>query len=276
MNVRFFDSADELLERAEPFLLQHEAENNLLLGITGRMKKSREAANVLCIVEDRGEVVVAAAQAKTWNMVISRGPVEAIDLMVSQLSAKPQAAGVPGVSGPSKASARFAEKWSELRRTRATHHTWLRIYETRAVSPPRDVVGSMSQATRLDLGLVVEWMIEFSKLIGDQNHTRREEVEERLDAGHFFLWRDGGQVVSIAGWAGPTPNGVRLNSVYTPPEFRNRGYASANVAALTQHLLDGGRKFVFLFTDLKNATSNSIYQKIGYRAVCDFDDYRFG
>ena len=49
----------------------------------------------------------------------------------------------------------------------------------------------------------------------------------------------------------------------------------ATVAALSQLLLDSGRKFCFLFTDLSNPTSNHIYQAIGYRPVCDVDEYRF-
>ncbi len=31
----------------------------------------------------------------------------------------------------------------------------------------------------------------------------------------------------------------------------------------------------FLFTDLGNPTSNHIYQDIGYRPVCDVDEYKF-
>jgi predicted GNAT family acetyltransferase len=44
---------------------------------------------------------------------------------------------------------------------------------------------------------------------------------------------------------------------------------------LTQQLLDGGRRFCFLFTDLANPTSNSIYQRIGYRPVSDVDLWSF-
>ena len=35
------------------------------------------------------------------------------------------------------------------------------------------------------------------------------------------------------------------------------------------------RRFCFLFTDLANPTSNSIYQRIGYRAVTDITLWRF-
>lgn len=63
--------------------------------------------------------------------------------------------------------------------------------------------------------------------------------------------------------------------MYTPPELRGRGSASALVAAANQAQLDAGRRFCFLFTDLANPTSNKIYRDIGYEPVCDVDEYRF-
>ena len=79
----------------------------------------------------------------------------------------------------------------------------------------------------------------------------------------------------MAGFSGATPNGIRVNLVYTPPEYRKKGYATSCVAALSQTLLDQGRKYCFLFTDLANPTSNHIYQTIGYQPVCDMNDYWF-
>ena len=78
----------------------------------------------------------------------------------------------------------------------------------------------------------------------------------------------------MAGVGSQTPNGVRIGPVYTPPEARNRGYASALVAAISQAQLDAGRRFCFLFTDLANPTSNHIYQMIGYEPVRDVDMWR--
>jgi hypothetical protein len=81
--------------------------------------------------------------------------------------------------------------------------------------------------------------------------------------------------VSLAGWGGRTPNGVRIGPVYTPPEHRRRGYGSAVTAAVTAEQLAAGRTFCFLYTDLANPTSNKIYTEIGYELVCDAIDYAF-
>jgi len=62
--------------------------------------------------------------------------------------------------------------------------------------------------------------------------------------------------------------------VYTLPEHRGSGHATALVAALSRELLARGKRKLFLTTDAANPTSNAIYARIGYRPQnedCHFD-----
>jgi hypothetical protein len=63
--------------------------------------------------------------------------------------------------------------------------------------------------------------------------------------------------------------------VYTPPEHRGRGYASTLTASVSQRMVDEGRRFCFLYTDLANHTANKIYRAIGYVPVADALMLRF-
>lgn len=72
----------------------------------------------------------------------------------------------------------------------------------------------------------------------------------------------------------PLEGVVRVQAVYTPPERRNRGYAGACVGDLSGRLRDDGHQCM-LYTDLDNPTSNSVYRRIGYRAVAEGLRYRF-
>jgi predicted GNAT family acetyltransferase len=90
----------------------------------------------------------------------------------------------------------------------------------------------------------------------------------------MWLWEDDGEPVSLAnralvgGEPGlPSVPLVRIGPVYTPPERRGAGYASANVAALSQLSLDQGCTAAMLFTDRANPTSNKVYQGVGYRVI---------
>jgi hypothetical protein len=97
----------------------------------------------------------------------------------------------------------------------------------------------------------------------------------RARLSESYLWEDP-QPVSLACIARYTPHGAIVGPVYTPPEARGHGYASACVAALSQSLLDRGREFCALFTNMANPTSNHIYQEIGYQPCEEFAEYRFG
>jgi predicted GNAT family acetyltransferase len=66
----------------------------------------------------------------------------------------------------------------------------------------------------------------------------------------------------------------RVGPVYTPPECRGRGYASALTAFVSKRIRDAGDD-ACLYTDLANPTSNKIYAAIGYEPVGDFVDYKF-
>src|SRR5207245_451759 len=90
------------------------------------------------------------------------------------------------------------------------------------------------------------------------------------------LWEDGEVPVSMAATGGSTPNGGRVYAVYTPPEHRRKGYASALVAVLSRRLLDRGPRYCFLCTDRPNPTSNHTHRPTAYELVPPVDPRRFG
>jgi predicted GNAT family acetyltransferase len=83
------------------------------------------------------------------------------------------------------------------------------------------------------------------------------------------LWELGGAPVSMAALTRRVAGMVRVGPVYTPPELRGHGYASAVTAEVSRAALADGAEEVLLCTDLANPVSNSIYQHIGYRPVED-------
>jgi predicted GNAT family acetyltransferase len=95
-------------------------------------------------------------------------------------------------------------------------------------------------------------------------------VKTSVTSGTLFCWELDGAIVAIAGHAPiVTAESVvigRVGPVYTPPEYRGRGFGSAVTANVTQQLIAKGAR-VMLFTDAANPTSNSIYQKLGYRLI---------
>jgi predicted GNAT family acetyltransferase len=280
MELRRYHQAQAFYEQAESFLLAHEAHHNLILGLCSALiddPRRFDEPPYLATVED-GDVVVAAALRTPPNrLVLSEMETdEPLPVIAEDLGALYPA--LPGVLGPGGISLRFAELWQERSGQPFHKRSGQRIYQLESVNPVSGVPGRMRRATPADRELAVNWFQAFSDEVGDARGAEdiKRGVDQRFtrrNTGLYFWERE--QPVAMAGYGGPTPNGIRIGPVYTPPEQRGHGYASACVAGLSQLLLDEGRRYVFLFTDLSNPTSNHIYQEIGYRPVCDVDEYIF-
>ena len=103
-------------------------------------------------------------------------------------------------------------------------------------------------------------------------------VRERLDDRRLWLWEDeAGVPVSLAARTPAVAGVARIAPVYTPPEHRRHGYATAVTAACTADALARDAERVVLFTDLADPSANAMYQRIGFRPaggrrVVQFDD----
>lgn len=282
LSVTAPSSVDEFLALAGAFLEAHEAENNLIFGICSTLRSSPEIfaePPLFRVVSDAaGSVAATALRTPPWNLVLSWiDDLEAVDALVPTLRDQP----LPGVLGPTEPAARFAARWTEATEQAARIDVGERIFRLeRLVSPEHPATGSWRTATQGDRDLIARWMLAFNKEASPEAPPADDwlAIADRWIAGvqrRLYLWEDCGEVVSLAGAGGETPHGIRIGPVYTPPERRARGYASSLTAAATADQLARGRRFVFLFTDLANPTSNKIYRQIGYEPVCDIDMYRF-
>jgi predicted GNAT family acetyltransferase len=148
---------------------------------------------------------------------------------------------------------------------------------TEVRQPPHPVQGELRRASEEHRELLVAWERAFvadAGVIPSAAAEAERTVERRLAAGSAHLWHDG-QPVSMLALSPQIAGTVRIGPVYTPPEHRRHGYASAAVAAASQGSLARGASRCMLFTDVANATSNRIYAAVGFRRVADWEELEF-
>jgi len=279
VRLQRFSNPKEFLKASHDFLSKHEVENNLLFGIIETLVSQPErypTTPYLALVYKNDRPVLVALRTPPHSFVLSKTEdLESLEVVARDL----QETALPGVSGAKLEAETFAKIWQRL--TRQTYQLTMpqRIYALRQVVPVHNVPGSIRLANEEDRPLLNEWISAFhaEALSSGPPQDAALIVTTYLNGKNrdFYLWEVAGQAVSLAGFSGPTPTGIRINAVFTPQGERRRGYASACVASLSQHLLDTGYKFCCLFTDLRNPTSNHIYQTIGYTPVCDVHAYTF-
>jgi uncharacterized protein len=270
------------LEAAGSFLERREAEHNLLFGIAASLitdpQRPMTAPAEFGVVRRGGEVVAAALMTPPYNLVLSwTDDPEAMAALATEYARA--RIDVPGLTAPPAMAQAFSDAWLGPRGQMAVRTLAERIYRLERVIAVQGVQGAMRVADTADRDLLVRWMHAF--LAEALGHPRSVEAEILIDGAlrtgsrRFYLWEVDARPVSMAGVTGPTPHGIRVGPVYTPPGERGHGFASALTAAASQAQLDQGRRFVFLFTDLANPTSNKIYQAIGFEPVIDIDQWSF-
>jgi len=272
--IRRHESADAFLERAARWLLEAEAEHNLLLGLTAQLREGDhgyESPIYLATIEAQGRVEGCAFRTPPFKLGLTRLPLDALPALVEDIAGVYDT--LPAVLGPPPVAERFAQLWSERRQTPRRLAMRQRIFSLERVKPAaRAVPGELRVAEAADLPLVRGWAEAFERDANVFSGHSNALMTRLVARGAVYLWCDE-EIRCMAAAMAPTPNGVRIGFVYTPEELRGRGYATACTLAASQRLLDEGRRFCFLYADLANPTSNAIYERIGYEPVCDVVDY---
>jgi uncharacterized protein len=282
MQVRRFDDVAAFREVATPYLVRDEARHNLILGISSTLMQKPDLHPVfdLWVASDGDEVTGAALRTPPFNLVLAQPSNDpALDALVDRMIAEGQ--DLPGVVGATPEVERFVGAWTAEHDVDAAIVFRHGIYELREVMQVPAAPGGARPVTPEDRDQVIAWAIAFADEVLPEETDRERHVrliDSRLrataDAG-LWLWEDARGPVSLCGYGGSTPNGIRIGPVYTPPEHRGRGYATSLVAQQSHWLLGGGRSLCFLYTDLDNPTSNALYRRIGYRMVAEAREVRF-
>jgi predicted GNAT family acetyltransferase len=263
-------------------LVESEAQNSIILKCAKRFKDGENNPDWYCaaVKNDAGSVVLIAMCTPPWNVVIyGTGNMideEAVGLLVKELYNAGYT--LNGVTGEKVIAELFSEYYTKLAnkiskiKVRLNPMVRKELSSDIAFSP-----GYLREITEEDLCFTPywnkEWAIDCHQDIGDIAGYA-EDHKNQTGKNLLYVWVDK-TPVSMAGLQAPMPNGTNIGKVYTPPHYRNKGYGTACVWHLSELLLNKGNKFVSLFADADYPVSNKVYQKVGFRNVCLYQEMKF-
>ncbi len=282
--IQTYPNANIFLEDCQTFLEEQEAINNLILGLSLQMTQGADAesARFYAILNDQKGLVGCAIQTSADRNILIASKEEDFESLLEAMANMIEAENIrfPGVLGPKKLAHCLAEVCAQHYGLVAPKLVFDQgVYRLDAlILLPKIASGRFRFAQKTDRASILPMFKAFSvEALGED--ISDEEAEKPIAAleskGALAVWEDEGIIVSIAAFGRQTKNGVSVSHVYTPPEYRRKGYASSCVFQLSEYLLSQDFAFCTLFTDLANPISNSIYQKMGYRQVADFATYVF-
>lgn len=275
IHVRRYTDGPAFARLVSPFLLRHEAINNLAFRIVGRFADGTVPvppdvylAAAFASASPEAEVLGVALRTPPFNLALAYPGGSAVAALVADAMAFGPLPGIVGEVADTELGAAF---WAAASGGTFAPMVALRVHELTRV----DVMpgaGLLRAAVEADRTRLAQWEQAFyaEALPNDAPHHSGP-----INLDGFYVWEVDGVPVTMARGLSAGPHTTVITAVYTPPEYRRRGYATSAVAALSGRLLERGHGSCVLFTDLANPTSNAIYRRIGYRPVGDFSNLLF-
>ncbi len=266
-----YHSAKQYLEASQQMLEERELQNNLILGLCNAIIEKNLPAKDCVFINAYESGRLMSTSINTIGRAIVSCSTEDTQ-SVKELAAYYRDQDIPlkGVFGeinPATAFARFYGCGFATDMTMIVHRL-SRVNDLPVVS------GSFRTAVNEDLEMIMDWTLRFQKEADPAYPTSGDENLNKVRSGiadrDFFLWMDKNVAVSMAAINRKTRNVGVVGYVYSPEEHRKKGYATALVQKLSEHILQRGFKYCGLFTDQANPTSNHIYGKIGYDPLTTF------
>ncbi len=259
------NSAD-LCATIAPWLAANLAQHALICGIAARLPTAATTGAWGGVFVRAGEPVLALIQTPPWPVIIdSTLPVDAAVVQEAWELFRVAGRKVNAVNGP----VAWAEALAAAQGRRIVDRMDLRVHRlVGAPQLPSRPPGAARSFRRDEIPLIQEWRRDFSAEIGEPGPTPSTTEAESL-LGSLLAWTVDARPVAMAARARPVLGGWSINSVFTPPVLRGRGYAGAVVHAVCAQVLAEGATYVVLNTDLANPISNHLYARIGFVPVCD-------
>jgi ribosomal protein S18 acetylase RimI-like enzyme len=269
------DDADAFLAAAAPLLERDRAANSGFVSWAKSFARNLPAKGeviLLATVHDNKVPVGLALRRGGGPLVLGESVAASADAIAAAVARDMH--DLQGIVGGLAACEAFARRWRTMTGRVHTLRFHLRDYALTAMPPPASRPGAARAATEDDAAGLGDWLVAFlteARVVDDPKRAR-SSIPKRIADGKLWVWDDAG-AKSMLGAFDVDDTAARIAPVYTPPEYRGCGYASALATAVSRTLLERGKQVIYLTTDLANATSNNIYQRIGYRPVGD--QYQF-
>ncbi|HET6444086.1 MAG TPA: GNAT family N-acetyltransferase [candidate division Zixibacteria bacterium] len=127
-----------------------------------------------------------------------------------------------------------------------------------------------------DLDRVTAWRVAYSvELLGIVENQQlweqsRSNMEDNVQSGQSWVLEDGGRIVANTSFNAAVKEAVQVGGVYTPPEFRGRGYGRCVVAASLLDARESGVETAVLFTGDANIPARKAYAALGFKRIGDY------
>lgn len=273
MKLVTFTDAERFLDRCEGWLLERsDIHNTMYSSLLLVARQSRVITGPYwfgAIENGDGDIVACGFHNLPDGLYMAEIPDSIVDAVVESII---DAVGVPHrIMAPRDTAALLVERSSERSGVWGRlHDRWLTYRLDEAVAGVEGVSGRLRKGRQEEDDLIAKWGRAYEEEEPGHINVPEFMLRKRFE-GNLYIWDHNGPR-SLLTLSGPAGKGIRISSVFTPHDFRRRGYASAAVATVSEAQLSSGREFIVLSV-IDGHPAERIYQRLGFRLLGSRDCY---
>ena len=273
-----YSESSAFAEKVEPYLYVDEEKNSLFIGILSQVKAGRYEDYFLATAEKEGEVLAACLMTPPYSLqLIVFEPEPDIEKKIAQHLLN-TGIEVSGIMGEQEAVRNFSDAWTAETGDLAKIRMKQEVFRIDSLNKGwKKSPGTWKVASKKEGPLLEKWFMSFQKETGLPLYTAGEnkrKIEGFIEEKGVYVWEVDGEVVSCMKKSRPSKHGIGVSFIYTPEQYRRKGYAQNLVAEVTEELLMEF-DFVVLYTDSPNPASKKICREIGYEKIANPIDIEF-
>lgn len=261
----------------EAFLCQHVDTSMFLrsnLRMAGLADEGKQFQATYVAAIESGRAIAVAAHC--WNgMILVQAPVYLKEVVLCAVTSSRRT--ITGITGPAP-QVRAAVEALGLA-DRPTSHSGKEVLFSLALSDLR-VPKALSEGevqcrlpTTEELDLLTEWSAAYNvETLGradtpDLRTACRQTLEGLQARGMHWVLVAEDTLVSYSAFNACLPDIVQIGGVWTPHEWRDRGYAKSVVAGSLISARSQGVNRAILFTQANNQAAQAVYRGIGFQST---------
>ncbi|MDF2945006.1 MAG: hypothetical protein K0S01_3864 [Herbinix sp.] len=280
MLVKEYENARTFLADYEAVLLENEAVSQLILyNANQKLDASESEEGLFGAVLEEDKTFLLFCNTAPHNLIVHlvmRENIAQASVALADFLSNSHII-ISGINARLDVCQNFMEQYKKLVNCSFVEKLGMDIMEIRKVNDIKPVEGVQRLALPEEAKLIADWMIQFQMeaLTSEMDYEAAlNKAKKLIDENKIYLYENMEQkVVTMAVASRKLVHGMAITYVFTPEEYRGKGYAAANMYYLSKELLEDGFEFCTLFVDKKNPLSNRAYEKVGYKILEDNYEY---
>lgn len=280
MVVKVFESAQSFLNKYEKLMLEHEAVCQLILfdAYHNLNTNADESCLFGSVLEDE-IVILLFCNVTPYNLVIyaidSERQIDAAEALADYISG--EHIPITGINGKNEICESFIDQYKKVVDCTFKVKIGMDIMEIRKLNDIKPVEGKSRNAKPSEAKLIADWIIQFQieAMISEMDYEEAlNKVTKYIEQQKIFVYENTKQkIVTMAIATRNLLHGIAISYVYTPEEFKGKGYAAANIYYMCMYYLENGNEFCTIFADKENPITYRAYEKVGFQILEDNYDY---